>query len=477
MKTTTYLALSLMTSALLLSGCGETSSSDTTNAQNVPLTSGQLVDSYVQNIDYTCGDNTTGVTDINGSFHCDVLPVTFHVGGLHFGTITKIKQDTQVFPQDLVGVTRKDTNNSSVLAMAQFLQSCDDDNNSANGITIKESVKQAFQDRNITFRAEDVQAYATDANIDLVNKSQAHTHLQKTTTFVTHVEEHNEDHNEENKEEGHQDKSSGKIPQTIANALLTPASTLTQATKNTLAYMGNEERLAYDVYTELYNYHLTQGDTITQLINIATKSEATHIATVQLLVEKYVQDLSEFTNVDVTTNFTMANGDLNASKLPTGVYNIQKIQNLHDILITKGQQSKQDALEVGCMVEVTDITDLLKDIEIAKESNATDIVTSFEFLRDGSYSHYWAFDKGLKNMGISDGCCSLGEAYCHTEYPTHKEEDKNNQEHNQNEQGQNHSQNSQAQGQEDDQNEQGQAQGQSHSQNNQAQGQKNNQKD
>jgi len=41
----------------------------------------------------------------------------------------------------------------------------------------------------------------------------------------------------------------------------------------------------------------------------------------------------------------------------------------------------------------------------------------FNFLRDGSYKHYWAFDKGLKNMGIDNGCCSLGTNYCHPEYP------------------------------------------------------------
>lgn len=77
----------------------------------------------------------------------------------------------------------------------------------------------------------------------------------------------------------------------------------------------------------------------------------------------------------------------------------------------------QAALEVGCMVEVTDINDLLADIETARADGATDIVAAFEFLRDGSYSHYWAFDNGLKNMGVTDGCCSLGDAYCHPEYP------------------------------------------------------------
>jgi len=45
-----------------------------------------------------------------------------------------------------------------------------------------------------------------------------------------------------------------------------------------------------------------------------------------------------------------------------------------------------------------------------------DVVNAFEFLRYGSYSHYWAFDSGLKNMGVTDGCCILGDEYCHPEY-------------------------------------------------------------
>ena len=56
----------------------------------------------------------------------------------------------------------------------------------------------------------------------------------------------------------------------------------------------------------------------------------------------------------------------------------------------------------------------------AQESNATDIVEAFKVLRAGSYNHYKAFDKGLKNMGIEDGCCAVAEfngiSFCHPEY-------------------------------------------------------------
>ncbi len=107
--------------------------------------------------------------------------------------------------------------------------------------------------------------------------------------------------------------------------------------------------------------------------------------------------------------------------MKAGVYDIKAIQDLYDQLYAKGIKSKQDALEVGCIVEVTDVNDLDIRIDTAKNAGAEDIEIVLEYLRDGSYNHYWAFDKGLKNLGITDGCCSLGTIdgvdYCKRDYP------------------------------------------------------------
>jgi len=392
------ITISALSATLLLSGCGGSGSSSAfSTASTTNSSSGQFIDNYVANIDYNCADGFSGVTDLNGSFACDFLPVTFSLGGLQLGTLTTLPKDRQVFPQDLLGFDRLDINNSEVIAMAQFLQSCDTDQNLTNGIYIQESVKKTFEDSNETFNAADLNYYTTETNITLISKEDAANHLQHSVEFI-------------------EDINSADIPQSIKDTLLTPLSTLSQATKDTLSYMGNEERLAHDVYLELYNYHVAQNsDAIQQLTNIATQSETTHIQTVQLLINKYDLNCSSFTNIDLPElNYR----DSSVDEMKMGLYDIKAIQDLHDALITKGEQSKQDALEVGCMVEVTDIDDLLTDIQIAKDCNASDVVTAFEFLRNGSYSHYWAFDKGLKNMGISDGCCSLGEEYCHPEYPT-----------------------------------------------------------
>ncbi len=196
-------------------------------------------------------------------------------------------------------------------------------------------------------------------------------------------------------------------------------SSLTPELKNSLAYMGNEERLAHDVYLNLYNFHKdVNGADIPQLYNIATRSETQHIAIVQNLVKSYEIDISQLSEVD--ENVVNENG-LSSENMISGVYDIQKIQDLYDMLYAKGVSSRQDALEVGCMVEVTDIDDLDRYIQEAQASGASDIQASFETLREGSYSHYWAFDAGLKSMGIAEGCCSLGTSegvnYCHPEYP------------------------------------------------------------
>ncbi len=198
-------------------------------------------------------------------------------------------------------------------------------------------------------------------------------------------------------------------------------STLTPELKNAIAYMGNEERLAYDIYQNLYNYHLDENDIeINQLQNISEKSEIKHIGIVRDIVNRYELSSDDLTNVSTPS----ADRDTDVYDMPSGEYDIPAIQELYNTLYDKGIDSQRDALEVGCMVEVTDIDDLDYFIDVAEASEAEDVVEAFKVLRDGSYNHYWAFDKGLKNLGMEEGCCSLGTIghvnYCHLDYPTNE---------------------------------------------------------
>ncbi len=51
----------------------------------------------------------------------------------------------------------------------------------------------------------------------------------------------------------------------------------------------------------------------------------------------------------------VANSSVTLENMPSGKYDVEKIQTLYDSLFDKGSQSSKDALEVGCMVEVTDV--------------------------------------------------------------------------------------------------------------------------
>ncbi len=206
--------------------------------------------------------------------------------------------------------------------------------------------------------------------------------------------------------------TSKELPTEVQSAIDSTPSTLSQELTNTLSYMGNEERLAYDVYNRLYKEWGTK-----QFTNIATKSEYKHIESVQKLIQKYkLNDKTQFTNIDKTP-LSYINSKI--EDMQAGIYDISKVQTLYDDLVSSGLNSQEEALKVGCTIEVVDIDDLDKYIKIAEDSNAQDVITVFNFLRDGSYKHYWAFDKGLKKIGFNDGCCTWSQL-CHTEYPQNK---------------------------------------------------------
>ena len=198
--------------------------------------------------------------------------------------------------------------------------------------------------------------------------------------------------------------------------------TLTQDLKDAIAYMGNEERLAYDVYMNLYNYHSAENDTdISILQRIATNSEVKHVGIVQDMVAKYNLSATDTTNVESA----VATPTVTFEAMPSGQYGIPAIQALYNALYEKGVTSQEEALMVGCMVEVTDITDLDEKIELAEQSNAEDIEEGFEKLRSASYNHYWSFDSALKDLGVTNGCYVEGDTLLTDKtgiYPTKDEE-------------------------------------------------------
>ena len=422
----TKIALSILAATLVFSGCN---SSDTEGTNE-----GYFIDSAVSGVEYETTSGVSGTTDSLGRFtYNDGDEVTFKLGKVVLGTTTP-QTDGLVTPKTLVagdGVPTTEQENTITL-MLQTLQSLDVDGDPTNGITIPEAVTTELENLTSTldFKSLDEKKLIEldnqlnlgldqdyDGKLD-VDATQAKTHFESSIEkFQQGVEATTSTLNQKGN-----GKMNGKNVQTsdlnqtteMSSSTMTfdiknyPKSTLTQLLKDSLAYMGNEERLAYDVYMNLYNYHKTNNNIeIRQLTNIAQKAEVKHIGIVQSLVQRYNLSATDLT--DVNQSASVDGNAVTLENMPSGKYDIKAIQTLYNKLYNKGIQSTKDALMVGCMVEVTDINDLNKYVTLAQESNATDVLEAFKVLRDGSYNHYWAFDKGLKNLGIENGCYVEGD--------------------------------------------------------------------
>lgn len=200
--------------------------------------------------------------------------------------------------------------------------------------------------------------------------------------------------------------SSAASQSSETNASSSSTASLNDDQKYVLAYMWNEEKMAKDLYLALY---AVWGNQV--FFNIATRAETQHQASVEAAIASY--DLN-ITNLDTYEEHYSAQ-ELRA--FGPGEYSVADVRELYDVLYAKGVQSAQDALEVGCMVEVTDVDDLNEDLVTV--AGIDDLVATLENLRSGSYNHYWAFDDALKAAGVEEGCCVLGDDYCKTpdDYP------------------------------------------------------------
>ena len=121
---------------------------------------GYFYDSLVNGIEYSCG-SIHGITgDVyssnpqGGFYYRDDCEVIFKIGKITIGSIDgdKINQNThQVFPTDLVNVPTTDTSNPKIRNILRILQSLDDDDNTSNGITISQSVRDHLANANARF--------------------------------------------------------------------------------------------------------------------------------------------------------------------------------------------------------------------------------------------------------------------------------------------------------------------------------------
>ncbi len=142
--------------------------------------------------------------------------------------------------------------------------------------------------------------------------------------------------------------------------------TLTQQQIDDLIFMYQEEKVARDVYTELYELW---GQSVFKNI---IQSENSHMNGVKSLLLAY--------------NIPLPIVDTNIGEFP-----LAELQEMYNTLMAKGRLSANDALEVGVIVEEKDIEDL-----IAKMENVpADILKVYGNLLNGSYNHLDAFNKNI----------------------------------------------------------------------------------
>lgn len=149
------------------------------------------------------------------------------------------------------------------------------------------------------------------------------------------------------------------------------ASAITQAEKDGLLQMREEEKLARDVYTALYaQWQLPAFGNI-------IKSEQTHMDAVKNLL----------------TTFGLPDP---AANQPAGVFTNPELQALYDDLVAQGSESAVAALRVGATIEDLDIFDLNQFLTATNNAAIKQVYANLKF---GSENHLRAFARQLGNYG------------------------------------------------------------------------------
>ena len=146
---------------------------------------------------------------------------------------------------------------------------------------------------------------------------------------------------------------------------------ISEEDKNALLFMLEEEKLARDIYTFLYD---TWG--MVQFNNIK-QSEESHMTAVVTLLEAF---------------------DVDYEILPDGKFDNGDLQALYEKFKEDGVVDEVSALSIGATIEDLDIVDLEEHIQATTNSN---IASVFASLQCGSRNHLRSFTQSLENIGSS----------------------------------------------------------------------------
>lgn len=162
--------------------------------------------------------------------------------------------------------------------------------------------------------------------------------------------------------------ASGAASTTTDDVAASSTSQTTDQTKSLLGFLIEEEKLAHDIYTKMYEKWGAR------VFGNILQSESNHQSEVLTLLN--AREVADPRKSDVGQ---FANSDLQA---------------LYDQLLAKGLASEQGAYEVGVAIEEKDIADIA-DILSKVDETETDVISTLESLRRGSENHLRAFNKQL----------------------------------------------------------------------------------
>ncbi len=145
------------------------------------------------------------------------------------------------------------------------------------------------------------------------------------------------------------------------------SSGLTEAEKANILYLYEEEKLARDIYVEMYIAHGAY------IFNRISESEQRHMDAVERLITKYGLDDTVLYN-------------------DYGIFTDGDLQKEYDHLLEDGLGNLTSALEVSVAIEEMDIADIENMLE---DTDKADIQRVLSNLLRGSYNHLEAFNRQL----------------------------------------------------------------------------------
>jgi hypothetical protein len=140
-----------------------------------------------------------------------------------------------------------------------------------------------------------------------------------------------------------------------------------------LIFMREEEKLARDVYLNLYKKH-----PLRPFKNIS-RSEQAHMNAIKVLLDRH--KIEDPVAEDIQ-----------------GVFKNDSLQQMYNQLILKGSESEIEALKVGCAIEEIDIIDLQNELD--KNVESPDVKFVYTNLKRASGYHLKAFVWNLKRRGV-----------------------------------------------------------------------------